>query len=97
VTIELPRAQSRTLSRLLKSGAFASPLDVVAAGLHLLDKAASRNQAHLGDLRKAVAAGAKQVQARRITPFDAAAAGRIKQRGRALLAAETPAQPPLPA
>jgi len=85
VKIELPPPQSRTLSRLLKSGAFASTLDVLAAGLRLLDKAPSRSQANLAQLHKAVAAGAKQVQARRITPLDSALAARIKQRGRAVL------------
>ena len=73
MTVELPAAPSRALSQLMKSGAYASPVQAVAEGLRLLQQ---------------LLAGADQVRAGKVAPFDEAAAARIKARGRKLLAAE---------
>jgi Arc/MetJ-type ribon-helix-helix transcriptional regulator len=73
MTVELPPAPSRTLSQLLKSGAYSSPAEAVAEGLHLLQQ---------------LVAGVNQVRAGKVAPFDESAAARIKARGRKLLAAE---------
>ena len=74
MTVELPPAPSRALSQLMKSGAYASPVEAVAEGLRLLQQ---------------LLAGTDQIRAGKVTPFDAAAA-RIKARGRKLLGASTP-------
>src|SRR5689334_5170138 len=73
MTIELPPKQSKNLKHLVDSVAFGSPLEVISEGLRLLE---------------ALEAGSAQVHARKVTPFDAAAVGRIKNKGRKLLAAE---------
>ena len=71
--VELPPAPSRTLSQLIKSGAYSSPSEAVTEGLRLLQQ---------------LLAGVNQVRAGKVSPFDEAAATRIKARGRKLLAAE---------
>jgi Arc/MetJ-type ribon-helix-helix transcriptional regulator len=73
MTIELPPPTSRTLSRILKSGVYSSPAEAVTDGLRLLQE---------------LMAGISQVKARRVSPFDEAAATRVKARGRKLLSAE---------
>jgi len=73
MTVELPPAPSRTLSQIIKSGAYSSPSEAVTEGLRLLQQ---------------LLAGVKQVRAGKVSPFDEATATRIKARGRKLLAAE---------
>ena len=73
MTVELPPAPSRTLSQLVKAGAYSSPSAAVSEGLRLLQE---------------LLAGVNQVRARKVSPFDEAASARIKARGRKLLAAE---------
>jgi len=73
MTIELPPPTSRTLSQILKSGAYSSPAEAVTEGLRLLQQ---------------LMAGIRQVRAGKVAPFDEAAAARIKARGRKLLSAE---------
>jgi Arc/MetJ-type ribon-helix-helix transcriptional regulator len=73
MTVELPPVPSRALSQLLKTGAYSSPAEAVAEGLRLLQQ---------------LIAGVNQVRARKLSPFDGAAAARIKVQGRKLLAAE---------
>ena len=71
--VELPPASSRALSRLLKSGVYATPAEAVAEGLRLLQQ---------------LLAGVGEVRARKLSPFDTSAASRIKAKGRKLLTAE---------
>ena len=73
MTIELPPAPSRALSQLIKSGAYSSPAAAVAQGLRLLQQ---------------LLAGVHEARTGKMTPFDEAAAARIKARGRKLLDAE---------
>ena len=73
MTIELPPTTRRTLSQILKSGVYSSPAEAVTEGLRLLQE---------------LLAGISQVKARQVSPFDEAAASRIKARGRKLLSAE---------
>jgi len=73
MTIELPPPTNRTLSQILKSGVYSSPAEAVTQGLRLLHE---------------LLAGISQVKAQRVSPFDEAAAARIKLRGRKLLAAK---------
>ena len=73
MTIELPPTTRRTLSQILKSGVYSSPAEAVTEGLRLLQE---------------LMAGISQVKARQVSPFDEAAASRIKARGRKLLSAE---------
>ena len=73
MTIELPPPTRRTLSQILKSGVYSSPAEAVTEGLRLLQQ---------------LMAGVRQVKARRVLPFDEAAAVRIKARGRKLLSSE---------
>ena len=73
MTVELPPAPSRALSQLMKSGAYASPVEAVAEGLRLLQQ---------------LLAGTDQIRTGKVVPFDEAAAARIKSQGRKLLAAE---------
>jgi len=61
------------LSQILKSGVYSSPAEAVTEGLRLLQE---------------LMAGISQVKARQVSPFDEAAASRIKARGRKLLSAE---------
>ena len=71
--VELPPAPSRALSQLMKSGAYASPVEAVTEGLRLLQQ---------------LLAGTDQVRAGKVVPFDESTAARIKARGRKLVAAE---------
>ncbi len=73
MTVELPPAPSRALSQLMKSGAYASPVEAVAEGLRLLQQ---------------LLAGADQIRAGKVVRFDESTAARIKSQGRKLLAAE---------
>ena len=73
MTVELPPVPSRALNQLLKSGVYSSPVEAVAEGLRLLQQLLD---------------GADQIRAGKVTPFDEAAASRIKAQGRKLLAAE---------
>lgn len=57
----------------MKSGAYASPVEAVAEGLRLLQQ---------------LLAGADQIRAGKLVPFDESTAVRIKSQGRKLLAAE---------
>jgi len=87
MTIELPPHQARTLSHLLKSGDYSSPEEILGEGLRLLKARATDRAETLAEVRREVLEGVRQVRARRVRPFDAAAVARIKARGRKLLAA----------
>ena len=73
MTVELPPASSRALTKLVEAGVYASPVEAVAESLRVLQ-----------DLLD----GAVQIRAGKLVPFDKAAATRIKTQGRKLLAAE---------
>ena len=73
MTIELPALPSKALNRLVKSGAYSSPTEAVAEALRVLQD--------LSD-------GAQQISLRKLSPFDAETATRIKERGRKILASE---------
>jgi putative addiction module CopG family antidote len=92
VTIQLSPAQHKTLSRLLKTGAFTSPEEAVAEGLRLLGERQSAAERELRQLRKDINEGVEQARAGRSAPFDAAAIGRVRAQGRRLLAAERKSQ-----
>ena len=73
MTIELPPISTKTLKQLIKSGGYSSATEVIAEALRIL---------------QSLSAGTNQVRIGKLSPFDAAAATRIKQRGRKLLTLE---------
>jgi Arc/MetJ-type ribon-helix-helix transcriptional regulator len=92
MTIELPASQVRTLKRLLKTGAYASPSQVLAEGFRLLEMSRAERELVQAELKWQILAGVEQVRSRRLMPFDKHLVADIKRRGRERLAAAKPAR-----
>ena len=70
----------------VRSGRYTSASEVMREALRLLEAHDQEREARLAQLRTDVHAGLQQLDAGEASPFDAVAAGRIKQRGRLKLA-----------
>lgn len=64
--IKLTPAQSKLVSRLLKSGHFATSRDVVAAGLRVLAREGKRQRRTEQDTKAKIAAGLRDIEQGRV-------------------------------
>ncbi|MEW6304727.1 MAG: hypothetical protein AB1705_14730 [Verrucomicrobiota bacterium] len=80
--VDLPPAESKRLSRLVKSGAFATAADALTEGLRLLEERELVRNRPESALRQQVNLGLDEIRQRRLIRFDDALANHIKAKGR---------------
>lgn len=86
MNVSLTPELEKLVSKKVASGRYGSASEVVREALRLLEDRDHEQQVRLGELRAAVAEGARQLDAGRRAPFDQDAVARVRSAGRRKLA-----------